>query len=236
MAGRLAERISALARNLGVQWATERVDELDDDGLHVRIAVEHGTLFVYTPSTGAGLVVEIWREGYCWISGLAPDLNVVIDLAIAWNSDISLAAVSGRWPFLQYDELAAARERGNTVEVQWATLLEDADLKNRMHELLATSCDNPTLRKLFPWVGQHGSRLGFSRCTGYPYTKDIPVIDLTEGYFRVTDISSAIVLGVFVNLLDALNVVIDGIPAWVGPAVPGTAEEVERSIPGRPPW
>ncbi|MES9541499.1 DUF6193 family natural product biosynthesis protein [Actinomadura sp. NPDC000600] len=233
MTDRLAEQIRARARRLGAIRVAERVSELDEHGLHAQVSIDGGRILVYSLISTEDHVVDVWRNGYCWLSGVVPTLDTVIDLATAWDSGISLAVARRRWPALEYDELAAAHERGEAVEAQWGMLISDSSLV-QMHDLLVASYARPRLRVLFPWVGHLGSRLGFSRCTGYPYTKDIPAIDLINEGFRVTDISAGIVLGQFDDFSKALDHVVQSIPDWVGPAVPGTADDIDPLPPSDP--
>ncbi|WP_370377651.1 DUF6193 family natural product biosynthesis protein [Catenulispora sp. GAS73] len=88
------------------------------------------------------------------------------------------------------------------------------------------------------WTGRGGLQLlpytshwvlCFSRCTGNPYTYDVPCIDYVEGHYRVRwpgwgDTTR--VLGEAATAEKAVALVVAHLPEGTGPAVTGTADEL----------
>ncbi|MFF3411392.1 DUF6193 family natural product biosynthesis protein [Streptomyces sp. NPDC002742] len=152
-----------------------------------------------------------------------------------WRHYTELLGVSSRpksaCPFVDYSPLAEAHERGDAVEAQW-TSYRHTTARHMDHELIEAAYAQPQLRALFPF---HSHRtLNFSRCTGFPYTRDIPVITPASGSYRVTwwhtrsphgpaDIGEADIPD------DAVALVVALLPHNCGPAVAGTAEDLDDS-------
>jgi hypothetical protein len=86
----------------------------------------------------------------------------------------------------------------------------------------------PALRQLFPFTS-HWS-LHFTRCTGVPYSRDIPFIaPLGGGRYRVGDPTHGNTLGETDDPRHAISFVLDHLPASCGPAVAGTADDLTAS-------
>jgi hypothetical protein len=104
------------------------------------------------------------------------------------------------------------------------------------HALIEAAYADPQLRTLFPF---HSHRtLNFSRCTDFPYTHDIPVITpLASGRYRVTwwQTRSAHIpahIGETRDPHEAVAMVVARLPAGCGPAIVGTADDVESAERG----
>ncbi|MFG2662571.1 DUF6193 family natural product biosynthesis protein, partial [Streptomyces sp. NPDC048425] len=118
-------------------------------------------------------IVSFWERGVMMAKGTTTSLDAVVSAIGAWQSGATLARLKTACPFVDYSPLAEAYERGDAVEAQW-TIYRQTTAPHVDHELIEAAYAQPQLRALFPF---HSHRtLNFSRCTGFPYTHDIPVI------------------------------------------------------------
>lgn len=102
------------------------------------------------------------------------------------------------------------------------------------HDLIEASYAHPQLQALFPFHS-HGSP-NFSRCTGFPYTHDVPVVTPVDGRYRVTwwktrSPHGPADIGEADDPRDAVALVAAHLPPGCGPAVAGTADDLDKSDP-----
>ncbi|MGW1996056.1 DUF6193 family natural product biosynthesis protein [Embleya sp. NPDC001921] len=132
--------------------------------------------------------------------------------------------------------MAAAHERGPAfaVEARWQRLflaLEWMYARNGRTAtrgtlgLVVAARAEPRLRRLYPFTSH--ATLCLSSCTRYPYTIAVPPVEpLHDGRFRVRVPRSRDVIGVTDTAEEAIALVLDHLPADVGPAVAGTADDL----------
>ncbi|MFI5527298.1 DUF6193 family natural product biosynthesis protein [Kitasatospora sp. NPDC051853] len=130
-------------------------------------------------------------------------------------------------------QLAEAHEHGDAVEAQW-TSHRHTTARHVGHGLIKAAYARPQLRALFPFHSHQ--TLNFSRCTGFPYTHDVPVITPVHGKHRVTwwktrSPHGPADIGETDNPRDAVALVLVHLPADCGPAVAGTANDLDLPIP-----
>jgi hypothetical protein len=155
-------------------------------------------------------------------------------------------------------ELALAFEAGTEVEARWQLLMADREIPMPSHphgagydatarriwrayvdsvatirRMALAAAEQPALRMLFPYTSHNV--LCFSRCTGYPYTQDLPEIEPTgTGSYRVWDggtnpnVRGGRLLADGVELREAVATVVAAVPDNCGPAIAGTAEDLNR--------
>ncbi|GEM_PF-3087377 len=170
-------------------------------------------------------ITSLWWRGVELTRGSTKDLAAVVGAAATWASGASLADLCAAWPHLGLWELAQAHERGDAVAVRWQLLREHA--ADIVRPLVEAAFAQPRLQVLFPFTSHHD--LLFSRCTGYPYSWDVPFIQhLPGGRYLVAGPLRGMVIGAADDPESAVALVVDGLPAGCGPAVAGTAEELER--------
>jgi hypothetical protein len=93
--------------------------------------------------------------------------------------------------------------------------------------LVEAAYAQPRLRVLFPFTSHHD--LHFSRCTGYPYSRDVPFIQhLPSGRYLVSGPLRGSVIGEADDPAGAVALVVASLPVGCGPTVAGTAEDLER--------
>jgi Family of unknown function (DUF6193) len=188
-------------------------------------------------------VMGFWERGVRMAGGKAPDLTAAAGATATWQADSRLAALREAWPFVEYGELAEAYERGNPTQAMWEIFRRSR--RSRDRALIEAAYAQPALRVLFPFTNL-GS-LNFSRCTRFPYSWDLPVIDTIPraweppidpgaevrftiswppnspyGTGHIADASSA---------AEAVAIVVAHLPAGCGPAIDGTAEDLDQLPP-----
>ncbi|WP_203883763.1 DUF6193 family natural product biosynthesis protein [Planotetraspora kaengkrachanensis] len=141
--------------------------------------------------------------------------------------------IPGIPPRPQLPDLAAARMLGpaETVEARWQQLLLVWRWHHERHEalhpgnaypgivvLIEAARAEPKLRQLYPFTSHF--RLLFSSCTSHPWSVQAPSIEpLRDGRFCVRRPRSPEVIGVIHTADAAVALVVDNLPAGLGPAV-----------------
>jgi hypothetical protein len=132
------------------------------------------------------------------------------------------------FPEVAVSKDAAYYEAGpeSYVEYGWTTLLDRIrETLPHLYPVVQLAYDTPVLRQLLPYTSL--DRLCFSQCTGYPFTTDCPLIyPIGEGAFRVLTLSQRW-LGEG-DAETALKIALANWPGDYGPAVHGTAENLNR--------
>lgn len=196
-----------------------------------RIGDGHRHVSVTAASQERCLLMEFWTQGVMMAKARASDLPAAAEAIGLWQAGTRLRELNAACPFVEYGLLAEAHERGNAVEAQWASY-RTTSASHVDHDLIEAAYAQPRLRALFPF---HSHRtLNFSRCTGFPYTHDIPVITpCTDGAYRVTwwpDRSpEGPAIAEVTNPHDAIAEVMAHLPDDCGPAVAGIATDLDKS-------
>ncbi|MFG2820890.1 DUF6193 family natural product biosynthesis protein [Kitasatospora sp. NPDC048365] len=180
-------------------------------------------------------ILSFWERGVGMARGTTTSLDAVASAMGAWQSGATLAQLKSACPFVDYSRLAEAHERGDGVEAQW-TSYRHTTARFVDHELIEAAYAQPQLRVLFPFHSLNS--LNFSRCTGFPYTHDIPVITPANGRYRVTwwhtrSPHGPADIGEAESPDEAVALVLAHLPHNCGPAVAGTAHDLDRSDSGQ---
>ena len=207
------------------------VSELDKSVRFVVYArVESGPRFsqVYIGAEKRMFSFDFWNRGVYLAQGATPEILDTARSIDKWiASGCTTAELASAFRFVQVEPAAAAYERGEEVEMRWRGYL--ASLGETFPELTAfvtAAAAEPKLRQLFPFTSLN--RFCFSRCTGYPFTRDTPhVVPLGRDQYEVIS-SSGESLGRG-NAADAVALTVAALPPNCGPAVPGTAEQLSGS-------
>jgi hypothetical protein len=110
------------------------------------------------------------------------------------------------------------------TEAGWQAVRDDGRVRP---ELVALAYAEPRLRQLFPWTGM--GELHFSRCTGSPWTWDIPyVMPDADGAYFVAGPHRNQTVGPAATAQDAIAMVVERLPPGTGPAFVGTPEELAK--------
>ncbi|AJT63298.3 hypothetical protein T261_1612 [Streptomyces lydicus] len=119
----------------------------------------------------------------------------------------------------------------DAVAVKWQEVREASE--DRIdHAMVEAAYANPHLRALFPNIS-HGS-LHFSRCIKFPWTDDVPALFPRHGGgFRVKRMnepggSDRHLVGDTETPEEAVDLIVAHLPPGCGPAIDGTAEDLNR--------
>lgn len=176
-------------------------------------------------------LVSAWGQGVNLTNGSTSDLADLVVAAAAWYEGVSLAELRSAAPFLKVSALALAHERGpeHAVAEKWRRYLEPDQYEDL--ELIRAAHAEPRLRLLFPFTS-HGS-LHFSRCTGWPYSRDVSAIyPLGGGRYAVQHRGEDFSMEPAFTAEEAAASVVARMPAGWGPAVAGTEHDLrDRDSP-----
>ncbi|MFE9782109.1 DUF6193 family natural product biosynthesis protein [Streptomyces sp. NPDC005775] len=176
-------------------------------------------------------VMSFWEGGVAMAKGTTTSLNEAATATGDWQSGATLEDLQSACPFVHYGPLAEAHERGDAVETMW-TIYRQTAASHVDQDLIEACYAQPQLRALFPF---HSHRsLNFSRCTGFPYTHDVPVVTPVDGRYRVTwwetrSPQGPADIGEADNPRDAVALVVAHLSPECGPAVAGTANDLGKS-------
>jgi hypothetical protein len=223
-AGSLAAALARTAERMGVNLDIRPAR----DGSRLTCASIHTPRGHFGVNTGAverWFITSLWWRGVELTRGHTKDLTAVVGAAETWASGASLADLCTAWPHLGLWEMAQAHERGpgDMVAVKWQRLRQHAALI--VAPLVEAAYAEPRLRMLYPFTSHHD--LHFSRCTGFPYSFDVPFIQhLPGGRYLVAGLRRGRVVGDADDPASAVALVVAGLPAGCGPAIAGTAEKL----------
>ena len=221
--GGLANALRAAFSEIG---STLPVSELDKSMRFIVYArVELGPRFsqIYIGAPTRMFTFDFWNRGVCLAQGATPEILQVARSIDKWiASGCRTGELAGAFNFVRVKPAAAAYERGVEVEMRWRQYL--ASLGETFPELaafLTAAAAEPKLRQLFPFTSLN--RFCFSRCTGYPFTRDTPhVVPLGRDQYEVMSYSGeSLGRG---DAAAAVAIAVAALPPNCGPAVPGTAE------------
>ena len=118
----------------------------------------------------------------------------------------------------------SASSAAEIVALEWQHVLaEDAEFINP--EVTRGAYARPELRALFPLIS-HGS-VHLSRCTQFPWTRDVPALYRRQGGgFTVIRLSDGVTLGEPETVEEAVKLIVANLPEGYGPAVVGTANDL----------
>jgi len=222
---------AALQAELQAIGSGPRVSELDKAvNLVVNARVESGSRFsqVYIAAKERLFLFDCWSRGVSLAHGATPSLTYLARVINRWvGSRCTPADLAAEFGFVTPEPRAGVYERGEEVEDRWQGYLSGIGERFReLTEIVQAAAKRPELRQLFPYTSLN--MFCFSRCTGYPFTRDTPhVRQLPGGGYEVVGPDGR-VLGRG-NGEAAADLVVRRLPARCGPAVAGTAEELDQA-------
>lgn len=175
-------------------------------------------------------LISLWEYGVQMATGTTTSLNEAATATGVWQSGANLEALRAACPFVRYSSLAEAHERGTAVEAKW-TIYRQTAASHVDHDLIEAAYAQQQLRALFP-LHSHKSLI-LSRCTGYPHTRDVPVVTPVNGRYLVTSWKTRSPhepadIGEVDNPHDAVALVVAHLPPECGPAVASTATDLDK--------
>jgi len=192
--------------------------------------VESKTAFsqIYIGAEKRRFVFDLWRHGVSLANGATPEILEMARAIDEWiTTDRTTSDLASAFPFVVASEDAAAYERGEAVEFRWQKyLVSDHWLDSELTTFAAAAAAEPRLRQLFPFTSMF--TFCFSRCTGFPFTKDTPTVrSRGSGVYEVFSASGqSLGRG---TAAEAAALVVAALPPDCGPAVAGTADDLARA-------
>jgi hypothetical protein len=226
-AGSVADAIERAAQEHGIGLTNLTGPRELASSPHAAVEVDDGYMSVNVGVRERAFIVEGWRRGVrlCW--GVTPNPSEVVSALLAWRDGANLADTRTASQFLTFDELSQAHERGpeHAVARKWQILLDRSELVHTQ-PLIEAAFAVPELRELFPFTSHW--ELHLSRCTGFPYTSDVPFMDPgRHGTIRVAlPANPEELLGDVTDPAAAAALVAEHLPAGCGAAVADTAEDL----------
>lgn len=230
--GGLARALQAAFMRIGSSMRVAELDEGVRAALCVTVRSKSRESQVFLAAEERLFVFDFWNHGVMLASGRTPDLEKAAIAIDRWIiSSCTTGGMASAFDFVEAEKDAWSYEQGVEVEERWRGYLET--IPESIPELKAVvwaASARPELRRLFPFTSLN--RLCFSRCTGYPFTRDTPVV-VPSGGGRYRVVSSAGKDLGSGSVEEALDIVIKHLPPGCGPAVAGTAEEIVTYAPKR---
>ncbi len=223
--GGLANALRVALREIGSPLSVSELDKSVTCVVYAR--VESGPRFsqVYIGAKTRMFCFDFWNRGVCFAHGATPEILETARSIGKWIAcGCSTGELASAFRFVEVEPTAAAYERGEEVEMRWREYLASPGKTFReLTAFAAAAAAEPKLRQLFPFTSMNS--FCFSRCTGYPFTRDTPhVVPLGRGEYEVISCSGeSLGRG---TAADAVALVVSALPPNCGPAVPGTAEQL----------
>lgn len=228
----------SLAQLLNVKLAKSgsdlRVRGFEEDGRSsawARIQKDRRSVELCLALNERVFTADYWDRGVKLATFMSDDVTTVALSLHAWcvtRSLISQLPLDARQ--LKFDSgHLAAFEAGpkSFVQHRWLNLLKaisDDPHNDRLDPVIRAASENPQLRTLWPYFSM--MRLGFSRCTGYPFSGDCPIIVpiLQSKHFQVLNGTGAVAGQGSAN--EAIALAVQNLPPDCGPAIHGTADDL----------
>lgn len=192
---------------------------------YARVEWKHRFSQVYAAAEERLFMFDCWERGVALAKGRTPDLGELADAINLWvASECSTSDAAKAFRFILPEPRALDYERGTDVEARWTDYLTQMDAHHaELVAIVAAASRRPELRRLFPFTSLN--TLHFSRCTGYPFTRDVPFVrPLPGGQYQVVD-PSDVVLGQG-DAEMAADLVVRHLPPGCGAAVAATADDL----------
>jgi hypothetical protein len=193
--------------------------------------VEGGQRFsqIYIGAAGRIFTTDFWSRGVCLAPFATPEIEDLVRAIDFWIGDLpTTRELVSRFPGVDVSPGAVHFEDGTEVEAAWTSYLARSPYPE-LEAFIREAATVPELRQLYPFTSL--KRLCFSRCTGYPYTFDCPVIVPTrDGRYVVKprrDLGweDETASSAPVDAKEAVRLAVSALPQGAGPARPGTAED-----------
>ncbi|MFJ2955718.1 DUF6193 family natural product biosynthesis protein [Streptomyces sp. NPDC087270] len=172
-------------------------------------------------------IVSAGGRGVTLTHGSTDDLEQVAAAAAAWHDGVGLVELQATTPFLEVGALALAHERGPEYAVaeKWRVYLEEDPYVDL--EMMRAANAEPRLRALFPYTSHRA--LGFSRCTGWPFSRDMAAIEpLGDGRYALRHHAEEFRAAPNYTAQEAAALVVSRMAKTWGQAVAGTEHDLRE--------
>ena len=224
LSGLYAALNAALARE-GSDLTAEDLPEEMRIVSYARVENNNRASQVYIAAEERLFLIDFWRAGVQFANAETDNIDLTALLIDTWVGKACSLQQLKELPTVIVRDSADAFDTGAEVEYTWQQYL-NADYENPdgLTELVRIAAAAPELRQLFPFTSMY--RLCFSRCTGYPYTNDLPYLSpCADGTYEARGIENHL-LGKG-SAEEVIKIVVANLPPNCGPARPGTADELD---------
>jgi hypothetical protein len=192
---------------------------------YARVEKDNRYSQIYLAAKEKLFLSDFWRDGVCLAHGNTESINELAKVLDYWlSSDTATKSLTDKFQFVTANEKATAFDEKREVEYTWNLILNDnsrADIRS----FVELAINDTVLSKLFPFTSL--TRLCFSRCTGYPYTHDTPIIIPISADTYEVRLSNNDVIGRG-TAQEALAMVKLNLPLDIKPAINGTADDLKN--------
>ncbi len=228
LAGGLNNALQIELKQIGSKLTVTGLEDSPEDFLvYARVETHHRFSQIYMAAEYRMFSFDFWRNGVCLANGTTDNIGLLAEVLEFWNNSIcSTKELSKKYKFVSPNEEAEVFEEGREVEVRWESLMEWIPKEfPELTEFLNEAYSNEKLRMLFPFTSLN--RFCFSRCTGFPYSYDIPIVSpLDNGMYEVISETGELIEVIGKGgAKEAVDMVIKSLPSNCGPALPGTAND-----------
>ena len=222
--GGLAKALQSELRAIGSGLTVSELDKGINFVVYARVESGSRSSQIYIAAQERLFLFDFWARGVLLAQAQSPHLPDVARAIDKWlSSSCGAAELGAAFDFVAVESRAAIYDRGEEVEERWRTYIKDIGFPELV-PFVAAASRRRELRQLFPYTSLN--MFCFSRCTGYPFTRDTPFVRPVEnGEYEV--VRGGVVLGRG-NAEEAAELVVAHLPPGCGPAVPGTADDFQR--------
>jgi Family of unknown function (DUF6193) len=233
-AGGLVSVLQDALRSIGSSLTAGGLDTAVNFAVYACVESGSRQSQVYIAAEQRLFLFDCWSRGVCLAHGSTPSLTDLARAIDRWvGSACTTAELASEFGFVAPKPEAAGYERGEEVEDRWRGYLSGVGEPHlELTEFISAAARRRELRQLFPYTSL--DVFCFSRCTGYPFSGDLPSVrPVKRGRYEVVSPSGRVIgRG---NAEDAADLVVAHLPPGCGPAVPGTADDLARAESGGAP-
>lgn len=189
--------------------------------------VESGNRFsqVNLAATKRCFVLDFWKDGVTLATGGTNTLGELARALHVWMIEQpTVGELCHEFSFVSAEEKAEAFEQGLEVEWKWQQCCNS--IPEHFPELvpfLNAASESRVLRNLFPFTSHN--KFCFSRCTGFPYSRDCPIVSpISYDNYEVLNTDGALI-GRGDGVM-AVSLVLEHLPPNCGRAQKGTARDL----------
>ncbi len=226
-AGGLGNALQAALKTIGSRHQIALLGEVYNLMTYARVEFGSRSSHVHIAAQDRSFLLLCWARGVSMANGCTPSLDELARAIDRWlDSDETAAELATEFHFVTPEEHASVYERGVEVEERWREYLAGMGKRfPQLVEFVQAAAGKPKLRRLFPFTSM--TQFCFSRCTGYPFTRDTPIVQpLPGGIYEVVSPDGRI-LGRG-NGEEAAGLVVQHLPPRCGDAAAGTADDLAR--------
>ena len=215
-------------------------DDDDPNSTSVDVYSARGHIFVYLSREKMRAYGSLWDRGVCAGELSSPSLSgTVAFLRAALARATTIAEIQSEMSDFRAYEAGLVQDNGAEayLDYRWQELLQYLEESSKylmvaqVYRLAQIASQQPQLRQLRAYTSHN--RFCFSRCAGFPFTSDCPSAQpFGEDYFQVYADSATSgwhenPIG-FGNAEQAAQMLANALPPNCGPAVLGTADDLEN--------